>query len=63
MRTCPVEIVPQRGELLLTCDRSPRFHLIHRDPRTGVRYVRDGRGVFCLCGLFRHRPDCPLRTR
>lgn len=62
MSTCPVEFVPQRGELLLTCNRPAGRHLIHHDPRTGVRYMRTGRGVWDLCGLFRHRPDCPLRT-
>jgi len=47
----------------LACDKRSRFHLIHRDPGTGVRYVRSWRGIFCLCGFFRHRTACPLRAR
>jgi hypothetical protein len=47
----------------LACDKPRRIHLLHRDPATGVRYMRllSGR-ILCFCGSFRSRRDCPLRT-
>lgn len=46
----------------LTCDKQRRFHLVHHDPATGVRYVHHPWGVFDLCGLRKHRDNCPLRA-
>lgn len=60
--TCRAETVVARGGLLLTCKRSSRRHLVHRDARTEARYVHTPIGVWCLCGLLRHRNDCPLRN-
>lgn len=45
----------------LACGKGARPHLVHHDPATGIRYIPHPRGVFDLCGLVRHRPDCPLR--
>jgi hypothetical protein len=58
--TCDVEFIADRGPTL-TCDKRSRFHLVHRDPATGVRYAPFWRGIFCLCGIFRHRQSCPLK--
>jgi hypothetical protein len=44
----------------LACDKADRFHLIHRDPATGVRYVWLGRKILALCGIGKRRKDCPF---
>jgi hypothetical protein len=64
MDRCPAEFASDvPGRLPLTCDRPGRRHLVHHDPRTGVRYLGSALGVFDLCGLLKHRPGCPIRTR
>lgn len=60
---CTAEFISDRGGPTLACDKPNRPHLIHHDPATGVRYMRSLRGIFCLCGFFRHRKTCPLDTR
>lgn len=59
-RQCAAEYVSDQDGPTLTCGKRG-FHLIHRDPATGIRYLREPWGFFCLCGFFRHRKTCPLR--
>ena len=62
MPRCEAEFVSSNpSHPTLTCGKSRRFHLWHRDPATGVRYTPSSGGIFCLCGLLRHRKHCPLR--
>jgi hypothetical protein len=50
------------GRPALACDKADRFHLVHRDPVTGIRYMPYPPGrIFDFCGLIKHRGDCPLR--
>jgi hypothetical protein len=42
----------------LSCDKPDRFHLIHRDPATGVRFVRLGQKILAVCGIGKRSRDC-----
>jgi hypothetical protein len=64
MDTCGIKLVSDSSRSpSLACDKPRRFHLLHHDPVTGVRYMRLLSGhIVCFCGSFRSRRDCPLRT-